>query len=191
MKFSNDEPFQENLLEEQLDVLAQAEGQILASPESLAYHRLKQFHAVWAREEAQAIERVRQKLTSHASSSEHQLDNQASPKLPPVPLSATHSHSVRPAQRLSRIANALAAVLIVSLLVSGFVLLLHSRQPSTSGDSVAHAWHQIASPNLPGDNSLSSVSAATGNDAWAVGTAQIEQSSATNDTPPPVPLIEH
>lgn len=182
--------FQQDGLEEQLASLAQTEGQPPTTPTSRAYSSLRQFHAAQARQEAQAIERVRLRLAARASSPLARLKSQHQRAFNTV------SYPL-PAQRLRHISqlrvwlNTAAAVLVVGLLVGGFVALLHARQIGASSSSInQYTWQVMPSPNtsLP-INALHSISLSSSVDGWAVGQAANAPASAlpTKERP----LVEH
>ena len=175
---NNDDLFLETQLDKHFEELEQVEHLSSATPEARAYQRLKRFHATQATSEAQTIERVRQRLAARAvTTNEHRqsIELRGAPTLP-LPI-GTRRHLSR-----SRVLiNTLAAVVLVGILVSGFALLMHTRKASTNASNLlpatgpiihSNTWHVVPSPNIGGaSNSLSALSVASGNDAWALGSA--------------------
>jgi hypothetical protein len=182
-----DEFFQEDMLEEQLDALAQTEGQSPVTPNSLAYHSLRQFHAARAKEEVQALERVRLRFAARVSSSSTSPESQREPASSIVPLPVP-AKRLRRLSRLRAITSTLAAVLVVIFLVGGFLTLLHSRQPGIGEPQLeTGTWKILSSPNssLP-VNALGGIVVTSSTDAWAVGLG-----SSKEPVNQEIPLIEH
>jgi len=182
---SKDELFQEDLLEEQLDALAQINDQLPTTPTSRAYHSLRQFHAVQVEQEAQALERVRERIASRTAIHTNQQELQSETPIAIVPLPGRAKH-LRRTSRLRAFASTFAAILVVVFLVGGFLTIMHTRQTSTGAQQFeTGTWHIVPSPNSSQPaNSLNSIAFATSNDAWAVGTAENELSQH-------IPLVEH
>jgi len=185
---STDEFFQEDSLEEQLDALAQKASQSSATPNSRAYHSLRQFHAEQAEAEVQSLERVRRRLASHVMNSiQQKSQGETSIAKAPLPVRAKRPRRL---SRLRAISSTLAAVLVVSFLLGGFLVLLHSRLQSTGVPGpriVAGTWQIIPSPNTSlSVNALGGIAANSSSDAWAVGLASSSEPVTQEN-----PLVEH
>ncbi len=160
-------------MEAQLDAFAQAQGH---TPGSRAYQSLRRFYAAQAEQEAQSIERVRQRLAAWAERPSYPRAVSREPELTVVPLPLPGRHP-GPSTRTRALLGSIAAVLVLGLLMGSYVALL---RPSHDGhrlstSSPQHPWQVVPSPNtvLP-INALSSIALSSSTDAWAVGTAQNE-----------------
>lgn len=192
-----DEPLQNDRLDAQLDALAHSGDEPANTPTSRAYQRLSQLYAPAAAEEAQAIERVRQRLVARATapaapkaSYQHAPALQDTDFVPlpaqPLPVHPTPPHRSSPVRTFIR---GLAAVLVVGALVGGFAVV--RQMGSGSAPFTGYQWQIVPSPNTTlAVNTLTGITVRSSSDAWAWGTAN-DAPSNENSNPITQPLVEH
>jgi hypothetical protein len=118
---------------------------------SRAYRALVQLHVPVAVQEAEAIERVRQRLASHLTPPVTQTPHtEEEPELllapePPYTLPEYLARQVWPRSRMRAVVNGAAALLLVSALLGAFFALLHpgGLTPAFS----AYQWRIVPSAN--------------------------------------------
>jgi hypothetical protein len=174
-----DDLFHADRLDDELADLEQTMDQPSKTPSQRAYHNLRLFYAAQADQEAQALERVRQRLLASA------------PVLSGV---VTTPAAQRPRQTAHPwvIIRNVAVVLVVAVLLSAFGALLHERQGATP--LAGYHFSIIPSPNTSlAVNSLTGITVRSSNDAWAWGDANVAPTngSGTASNPIQTPLVEH
>lgn len=192
----HDDTFQQDILEQQLDALSQTSEQWPNEPARRAYVALSRLHAAQAQAEAQALERVRQRVVASAAQAMETEQNTG----PDVSTPATRQpepsipHHPRRSRRLSRpraILSGVAAVLAVGALIGGFVAVLHTRAPQTTPIVSSEQWRIMHSPNSSqAVNALSGIAVGGASDAWVVGWTADGPTQATAN-PASTPLVEH
>lgn len=155
-------------------------------PDRRVVQSLQRFYTAQAQQEAQSLKRVSERLAAHSTYASK--SNASTQEEIPEPVSVQEHGSlpVRPTthkRRMSKLAQTLAAVLVVAVLLGGYLALFawhHSGpgQPATT-ESNPH-WCVIPSPNGGGNiNELDGVTAISANDTWAVGFSQVSHDSSS------------
>jgi hypothetical protein len=193
----NDLPLPPGDLDARLDALSRGDDPAQDRALAHACRALAAFHAPQARREAEALERVRQRLAEHATATGSPLT--VAPSIEehqPMPASTSFvARQSAPAGQRSRASSALrgcAAVLVVACLASSFAAVLVGRGLGLGGTTItSQQWHTVPSLNAPvGVNVLSGITLRTSSDGWAWGSAN-ETPSGGNSNPVSQPLIEH
>lgn len=202
----NDEPFNDELcqaegLDAPLDARARGGDQSESTPMSRASRRLSQFHAPQAAQEAEAIERVRQRLLGPvaalpaAAAPPASSEDEVVRSRVPLPARARLVHRVRPPGRPSRLRafmGGVAAVVAVGALAGGFAVLLHASAGGPGGSPLTTShWQVIPSPNTAlAVNALTGITVRSRTDGWAWGTTNVAPTN-THANPITIPLVEH
>ena len=160
---------------------------VLSKEDFRLVHDLQRTYQTYAQTNAQSLERVWGRLVQekghaqgdHLTSAPFEIDNEQLGNLPPS--SHTYMPSSMPTHpstrlgRLGALAQNLAAIIVVGMLLGGFLVLFVSHHPGLGNPSLHQAapcgaWRIIKSPNpTPFQNSLDGVAAVSSNDVWAVG----------------------
>src|SRR5712692_3498185 len=137
---------------------------------------LQRFYTAQAQQEAQSLKRVSERLAAHSTYASK--SNASTQEEIPEPVSVQEHGSlpVRPTthkRRMSKLAQTLAAVLVVAVLLGGYLALFawhHSGPGQPTATESNPRWCVIPGPNGEGStNALESVAAISAEDFWAVG----------------------